>query len=108
MTADELRTILDRFHKALSGLDEPANRMMCYRELDEVWRDLNRACALMKDAERKEDAANEEQRGTIKMPPGYMLKPLEAGDPSDPPLRPGEVNAVPGLYENLPDGLGTM
>ena len=52
MTADEFRKILDRFHKAIGGLDEPANRMNCYRELDEVWRDLNRECALMKDAER--------------------------------------------------------
>lgn len=53
MTADKLDKILDRLHKAIGGLDAEANCPNCLRELDQVWRDLNRERALMKDAERR-------------------------------------------------------
>lgn len=61
MTADEFRKILNRFQLHLdmagswihsrSDLDENPG---WYDGLDAVWRDLNRECALMKDAERRQ------------------------------------------------------
>lgn len=61
MTADELRKIVDRFHVAL----EDADKWACDRispggtrtewsiDLHAIWCDLSRACALMKDGERR-------------------------------------------------------
>ena len=61
MTADEFRKILDRFHDSLQEVsvwvlmrdpqieDHPGG----LADLDQVWRDLNRECALMEEAERR-------------------------------------------------------
>lgn len=52
MTADEFRKKLDRFRKAIDGLAAEVISPNRLRELGQVWRDLSRECALMKDAER--------------------------------------------------------
>lgn len=58
MTADEFREILDRFLGSLKATERWAAMRCdeipnCFDDLDQVWRDLNRECALMKDAERR-------------------------------------------------------
>lgn len=79
MTADGLRKMLDRFRTLLDEGDQDAlagarkwaelHRVAVAKEprppwlieLDKVWRDLDRECALMKDAERRaaeKDAAD--------------------------------------------------
>lgn len=52
MNADEFGKILDRFHEALA---DAAKDIACpwLEDLNQVWRDLNREYALMKDAERR-------------------------------------------------------
>lgn len=61
MTADEFCGILDRFHEHLADAGEWAfdhdgnmeDTPPWFCRLGSVWRDLNRECALMKDAERR-------------------------------------------------------
>lgn len=69
MTAGEFRKILDRFHMALAIADQWAIDTN-YRDapkpewvgvLDQVWRDLNRECALMKDAEHAQRRSLDER-----------------------------------------------
>lgn len=68
MTSDQFRKILDRFHEHLTAADtwaSEADRKAGYTlgeipwctELHGVWCDLNRECALMKDAERRTAAS---------------------------------------------------
>lgn len=65
MTADEFRKMLDRFHEGLKDALRWKNDHVSlkgidpwwHEELDKVWRDLNRECALMKDAEGPLDTA---------------------------------------------------
>lgn len=60
MTADEFRGILDRFKAALQNTEQwaykhgyvAAGYPASVSDLDQVWRDLDRECAMMKDAER--------------------------------------------------------
>lgn len=78
MTADEFRKMLDRFHEAIGGLDaEPIspNRL---RELDRIWRDLSRECALMKDAEQRLPAPPESVRGSATEANAHEIGKLQA------------------------------
>lgn len=102
MKADELREMLDRFRALLDEGDQDAlsgarkraalHRVAVANEprppwligLDKIWRDLDRQCAMMKDAERRDGVTTLRQRLSHVEGNPEWIKTLDFGDGSVP------------------------